>query len=70
MVELLRPLIFHYRALSFDHLTAVTGVGSSPTRGTCETSFSVLLLGVPDDFSQGFPVFAPPTDWLVLYELN
>ena len=39
------------RLLSFDHLTAVTGVGASPALATCETS-QVLLAGV----SGGFPV--------------
>ena len=34
-----------------------------------ETS-QVLLAGVPGVFSQGSPVFAPPTDWPVSYELN
>ena len=38
------------RSQSFDHLTAVTGVGSSPALATCETS-QVLLAGV----SGGFP---------------
>ena len=38
------------RSLSFNHLTAVTGVGSSPALATCETS-QVLLAGV----SGGFP---------------
>ena len=40
-----------------DHLTAVTGVGSSPALATCETS-QVLLAGVPGGFSRGSPVFA------------
>ena len=35
---------------SFDHLTAVSGVGSSPALATCETR-QVLLAGV----SGGFP---------------
>ena len=39
---------------SFDHLTAVTGVGSSPALATCETS-QVLLAGV----SGGFPGVLP-----------
>ena len=52
----------------FDHLTAVSGVGSSPTRGTCETS-QVLLVGVTCGFSRGSIVFAP-TDWSVTYELK
>ena len=57
------------RALSLDHLIAVSGVGSSPAVATCETS-QVLLTGVPGGFSQGSPVFAPPTDWPVSYELK
>ena len=51
------------------HLTAVSGVGSSPALATCETS-QVLLAGVSGGFSQGSPVFAPPTDWPVSYELE
>ena len=50
-------------------LTAVTGVGSSPALATCETSH-VLLAGVSGGFSRGSPVFAPPTDWPVSYELK
>ena len=42
------------RSQSFDHLTAVTGVGSSPALATCETSH-VLLAGV----SGGFPGVLP-----------
>ena len=53
---------------SLDHLTAVSGVGSSPVLATCETS-QVLLAGVSGGFSRGSPVFAPPTDWPVSYEL-
>ena len=52
-----------------DHLAAVSGVGSSPALATCETS-QVLLTGVPSGFSRGSPVFAPPTDWPVSYELK
>ena len=51
------------------HLTAVSGVGSSPALATCETS-QVLLAGVSGGFSRGSPVFAPPTDWPVSYELK
>ena len=54
---------------SLDHLTAVTGVGSSPALATCETS-QVLLAGVSGGFSRDSPVFAPPTDWPVSYELK
>ena len=49
MAEWLRALIFHYRTQSFDHLTAVSGVGSSFTLGTCVTS-QVLLAGMPGGF--------------------
>ena len=42
------------RSLSFDHLIAVTGVGSSPALATCETSH-VLLAAV----SGGFPGVLP-----------
>ena len=52
-----------------NHLTAVSGVGSNPTWGTCETS-QVLLGGVPGLFSRAFSRFRPPTDWLVSYELK
>ena len=69
MAEWLRALIFHYHTQPFDHLTAVSGVGSSPTPGTCETS-QVLLGGVPGGFSRGAYFFAPPTDWPVSYELK
>ena len=54
---------------SLDHLTAVTGVGSSPALATCETS-QILLAGVSGGFSRGSPVFAPPIDWPVSYELK
>ena len=41
-----------------------------PTQGTsCETS-QVVLAGVPGVFSRGSPVFAPPTDWPISYELK
>ena len=36
---------------------------------TCGTS-QVLLAGVSGGFSPGTPVFAPPTDWPVSYELK
>ena len=57
------------RLRALDHFTAVSGVGSSPALATCETS-QVLLAGVSGGFSRGSPVFAPPTDWPVSYELN
>ena len=50
-------------------LTAVTGVGLSPSLATCETS-QVLLAGVSGGFSLGFPVFVLSTDWPVSYELK
>ena len=43
---------------SLDHLTAVTGVGSSPAMATCETS-QVLLAGVPGVFFLGVLPFLP-----------
>ena len=49
------------RPSSFDHLTDVTGVGSSPALATCETS-EVLFAGVSGGF---LPGYSPPTDWLV-----
>ena len=52
-----------------DHLTVVSCVGSSPALATCETS-QVLLAGVSGGFSWGSPVFAPPTDWPISYELK
>ena len=64
MAKWLRELICQYRAQPFDHFT---GVGSSPTQGTCETSQG-LLVCVPGGFSWGSPVFTPPTDWPVSYE--
>ena len=51
------------RSLSFDHLTAVSGKGSSPALATCETR-QVLLAGVPGGFPGVLP-FRPCIDWLV-----
>ena len=65
LAERLRALFLNHS----DHLTAVSGVGSNPALATCETS-QVLLAGVPGGFSLGSPVFAPPTDWPVSYELK
>ena len=62
------PLVFNKSSISA-FLTAVTGVGSSPALATSETS-QVLLAGVSGGFSRGSPVFAPPTDWPVSYELK
>ena len=47
-------VVVFQRSLSFDHLTAVSGVGSSPALATCETR-QVLLAGV----SGGFPGVLP-----------
>ena len=47
----------------------MSGVGSRPTQGTCETS-QVLFAGVPGGFSRGSPVFVPLTNWPVSYELK
>ena len=63
------PVAERLRALFLNHLTAVSGVGSSPALAICETS-QVLLAGVSGGFSRGSPVFAPPTDWPVSYELK
>ena len=48
---------------SFNHLTAVSGVGSSSALATCETR-QVLLAGVLVLFPR-YSRFAPPIDWLV-----
>ena len=55
------------RSLSFDHLTAVSGVGLSPALATCETS-QLLLAGV----SGGFPRVLPfrPTYRLAPLDMN
>ena len=52
MAEWVRLL--NFSAQSFDHLTAVTGVGSSLALATCETSH-VLLAGVSGDFPGVLP---------------
>ena len=54
-------------SLSFDHLTAVTGEGSSPALATCETNH-VLLAGL----SGGFPGVLPfrPTFRLVCLDMS
>ena len=64
MAEWVRSLYFSAR--TFDHLTAVSGVGSSPALATCETS-QVLLAAV----SGGFPrvlLFRPTYPLACLYE--
>ena len=47
-------------------LTAVSGVGSNPRSG------HVTLASVSGGFvfSRGSPVFVPPTDWRVSFELK
>ena len=59
----------YFQLLLVDHLTAVSGVGSSPALATCETS-QVLLAVVSGGFSRGSPVFAPPTNWPRDVKLN
>ena len=61
----------HGRAVksAVEHLTAVSGVGSSPALATCETS-QVLPAGVPGGFPRGSPIFAQPINWPVSYELK
>ena len=52
MVEWLRALIFHLNtALNHLIISPLSGVGSSPAQGRCETS-QVLLVGVPGGFSR------------------
>ena len=53
--------IYMYISIIMKHLL--------PALATCETS-QVLLAGVSGVFSRGSPVFAPPTDWPVSYELK
>ena len=48
-----------------DHLTAVTGVGSSPTLATSETNQVLLAWMWCKVVFPGYSDFAPPTDWLV-----
>ena len=48
----------------FDYLATVSGVGLSPTRAKLSLRLcKVVFLG-------GSPVFAPPTDWPISYELK
>ena len=61
------PVAERLRALLLNH--SIIGVGSCPALATCETS-QVLLADVPGGFSRGSPVFVPPTDWPVSYELK
>ena len=56
MTDWSRALLNH-----FNHLTALSDMGSSPTWGTCETS-QVLLVGVSGGFSGGSLNFTPPID--------
>ena len=57
VAERLRALIIH------------SGVGSSSALAARETSQG-LLAGVSGGFSRVSPVFAPPIDWPVSYELK
>ena len=63
------------RSGSCHYPTAATKCNEQPSQATatalaiCETS-QVLLAGVSGGFSRGSPVFAPPTDWPVSYELK
>ena len=66
VAERLRPLSLNHSIIS---PLCLVRVGWSPALATCETS-QVLLAGVPGGFSRGSPVFAPPTDWPVSYELK
>ena len=52
------PVAERLRALF--HLTAVSGVGSSPALATCETS-QVLFADVSGGFSRGSPVLIGPS---------
>ena len=52
---------------SFDHLTAVSGVGSSTALATCEAS-QVLLAGVSGGFPQVLPFH--PTYPLALLDMS
>ena len=56
------------RSQSFDHLTAMSGVGSNPALATCETS-QVLLAGVSGGFPGVLP-FRPTYPLARLYERN
>ena len=66
MAERLRALFLNHSIISS---LCLSGMGSSPALATCETS-QVLLAGVSGGFSWGSPIFAPPTDWPVSYELK
>ena len=57
MAEWLRALVLYYSAESIDNLTAVSGVGSSSTLCTCETSKD-LLAGMPGGFFLGVLPFS------------
>ena len=54
---------------TLNHSIMLSGVGLSPTLGTCEVS-QVLLADVKGVFSWDSPVFTPSTDWPVSYELK
>ena len=64
MAERLRALFLNHSIIS-----PLCLVWVQATLATCETS-PALLAGVPGGFFWGSPVFAPPTDWHVSYELK
>ena len=62
--------IFTFTTLNHSFISPLSGVVSSPILGKCKTSQS-LLAGVSGVFfPRDSPVFAPPTDLLVSYELK
>ena len=65
MAERLRALFLNHSIISPMCLVWV----QTHALAICETS-QVLLAGVSGGFSWGSPVFAPPTDWPVSYELK
>ena len=55
--------------ISFDHITAVSNVGSNPAWGTPEAS-QVLLAVVAGVFSGSTLIFIRTTDWPISHELK
>ena len=64
MAERLRALFLNHSIISLLCLVWVRAL-----LWPRETS-QFLLVGVPGGFSRGSPVFAPPTDWPISYELK
>ena len=58
------------RLRALDHVTTVSGVGSSPALEWPHVSQKSSSANVPVGFSRGSPVFAPPTGRPALYELK